>query len=219
MDIIKELEDRQIKKIAAKRSLPDFVPGDTLRVKVTVVEGERSRLQSFEGVCIGRSNRGLNSSFTVRKISYGEGVERVFPLHSPAIAEIEVLRRGNVRRAKLYYLRGRAGKKARITEKTDYLAEGTEGATAAGTAAAKGTAKKKKKHDVEVPVTGEAPPEDLEALVAEAAAAEAEDEKQAKKEKKKARKDAAAAAKGGKKDDKKPAQKADKKADKRDAKK
>ena len=110
MDIIKEMEDRQIGKITEKRQLPDFSPGDTLRVKVRVVEGERSRLQSFEGVCIGRSSRGINSSFTVRKISYGEGVERLFPLHSPAIAEIEVLRHGNVRRAKLYYLRGRAGK-------------------------------------------------------------------------------------------------------------
>ena len=217
MDIIKEMEDRQIGKITEKRQLPDFSPGDTLRVKVRVVEGERSRLQSFEGVCIGRSNRGINSSFTVRKISYGEGVERVFPLHSPAIAEIEVLRHGNVRRAKLYYLRGRAGKKARITEKTEFLAEGMEGAAPAGTAAA--AKAKKKKHDVEVPVTGEAPPEDLEALVAEAAAADAEEEKQAKKEKKKARKEAAAKAKGDKKGGNKPAKNADKKADKREAKK
>jgi large subunit ribosomal protein L19 len=206
MDIIKELEGRQIEKITAKRQLPDFAPGDTLRVKVRVVEGERSRLQSFEGVCIGRSSRGINSSFTVRKISYGEGVERVFPLHSPAIAEIEVLRHGNVRRAKLYYLRGRAGKKARITEKTDYLAEGLEGAAAPG-----GKTKRRKKHDVEVPVTGEAPPENLEELVAEAAAAATAEEKEAKKAARKAE----AEAKREKKSDKK----ADKKADKREAKK
>jgi len=210
MDIIKELEDRQIKKISEKRQVPDFVPGDTLRVKVRVAEGERTRLQSFEGVCIGRSSNGLNSSFTVRKISYGEGVERVFPLHSPAIAEIEVIRRGNVRRAKLYYLRGRAGKKARITEKTDFLIEG--GAAPAGDKAkAAAKAKRKKKHDVEVPVTGEAPPENLENLVAEAAATAGSEEKQEKK----AKKAAAAAAKA----DNKPAKKADEKADKRDARK
>lgn len=217
MDIIKELEDRQIRKIAEKRQVPDFAPGDTLRVKVRVVEGERTRLQSFEGVCIGRASNGLNSSFTVRKISYGEGVERVFPLHSPAIAEIEVMRRGNVRRAKLYYLRGRTGKQARITEKTDFLVEGAEAAAEAAEAAAK--PKKRKKHDIEVPVTGEAPPEDIEALVAEAAAEATVEEKQAKKEKKKARMDAAAAEKA----DRKPARKSDKKAaksrDKREARK
>jgi len=209
MNIIKEMEDRQIKKITAKRLVPDFAPGDTLRVKVRVVEGERSRLQSFEGVCIGRSNRGLNSSFTVRKISYGEGVERVFPLHSPTIAEIEVLRHGNVRRAKLYYLRGRAGKKARITEKTDFLAEGME-AAAATAAPAKA---RKKKHDVEVPVTGEAPPEDREALVAEAAAGAGAEDKETKTAKKKAKK-AAAAEKAGKN----PPRRAEKKADKRGSK-
>ncbi len=97
--------------------MPDFAPGDTVRVAVKVVEGERTRTQAFEGVCIARSNRGLNSNFTVRKISYGEGVERVFPLYAPTIAEIEVVRRGDVRRAKLYYLRGRRGKSARIAEK------------------------------------------------------------------------------------------------------
>ena len=97
--------------------MPDFVPGDTVRVAVKVVEGERTRTQAFEGVCIARSNKGLNSNFTVRKISYGEGVERVFPLYSPLIAEIAVVRRGDVRRAKLYYLRGRSGKRARIAER------------------------------------------------------------------------------------------------------
>ena len=97
--------------------MPDFRPGDTLRVSVKVVEGERTRTQAFEGVCIARSNKGLNSNFTVRKISYGEGVERVFALYSPSIADIHVIRRGDVRRAKLYYLRGRSGKSARIAEK------------------------------------------------------------------------------------------------------
>ena len=120
MDIIKEIETEQLKKLMAERPVPDFGPGDTLRVNVKVVEGSRERVQAFEGVCIGRKNDGINSSFTVRKISYGEGVERVFPLHSPAIASIEVVRRGAVRRAKLYYLRGLRGKRARITEKTDW---------------------------------------------------------------------------------------------------
>jgi large subunit ribosomal protein L19 len=98
--------------------VPEFAPGDTLRVSIKVVEGNRERIQAYEGVCIARSNAGMNSSFTVRKISFGEGVERVFPLYSPRIAGIEVVRRGDVRRAKLYYLRGRTGKKARITEKS-----------------------------------------------------------------------------------------------------
>jgi large subunit ribosomal protein L19 len=119
MTIIEELEQEQIAKLSADRPAPWFAPGDTLRVKVKVVEGSRERIQAFEGVCIARRNRGLNSSFTVRKISYGEGVERVFPLYSPTIAGIEVVRRGDVRRAKLYYLRARRGKSARISEKTD----------------------------------------------------------------------------------------------------
>jgi len=124
MTILQQFEQEQIAKLTADRALPDFAPGDTLKVNVKVVEGERVRVQAFEGVCIARKNAGLNSAFTVRKISYGEGVERVFPLYSPSIASIEVLRRGDVRRAKLYYLRGRTGKKARITEKTEgYLGE------------------------------------------------------------------------------------------------
>lgn len=124
MNIIEQFEQEQIGKLAGGRSAPFFAPGDTLRVKVKVVEGSRERLQAFEGVCIARRNRGLNSSFTVRKISYGEGVERVFPLYSPNVAEIEVVRRGDVRRAKLYYLRARRGKSARISEKTDgYVAK------------------------------------------------------------------------------------------------
>ncbi len=119
MNIIEELEKEQIAKLTEGREIPDFAPGDTLRVGVRVVEGSRSRLQSFEGVCIARSNKGVNSNFTVRKISYGEGVERVFPLYSPLVEKIEVVRRGAVRRAKLYYLRGRTGKAARIAEKRE----------------------------------------------------------------------------------------------------
>ncbi len=118
MNLIQELENEQIEKLSAERSVPQFSPGDTVRVNVKVVEGSRERVQAFEGVCIGRKNRGLHSSFTVRKLSYGEGVERVFPLYSPKIESIQLVRRGDVRRAKLYYLRGRTGKAARIAEKT-----------------------------------------------------------------------------------------------------
>ena len=118
MNIIKQLEDEQVAKLSEDRTIPDFAPGDTIKVNVKVVEGSRERIQAFEGVCIARRNRGLNSSFTVRKISYGEGVERVFPLYSPRLASVELVRRGDVRRAKLYYLRGRRGKSARIAEKT-----------------------------------------------------------------------------------------------------
>jgi len=117
MNVIDELENQEIEKLAA--DLPVFAPGDTVRVNVKVVEGSRERVQAFEGVCIGRKNAGLNSAFTVRKLSYGEGVERVFPLYSPSIDSIQVVRRGDVRRAKLYYLRGRTGKSARIAEQTD----------------------------------------------------------------------------------------------------
>ena len=117
MNIVQQIEAEQVAKCSAERGVPEFGPGDTLRVSVRVVEGERTRLQAFEGVCIARKNAGINSSFTVRKISYGEGVERVFPLYSPNVAEIKVMRRGDVRRAKLYYLRGRTGKAARIAEK------------------------------------------------------------------------------------------------------
>lgn len=117
MNIIDQLEQEQIAEV--NRPVPQFSPGDTLRVNVRVVEGNRERTQAFEGVCIARRNRGVNSSFTVRKISYGEGVERVFPLHSPRVESIEVVRRGDVRRAKLYYLRSRRGKSARIAEKRD----------------------------------------------------------------------------------------------------
>ena len=119
MNLLKQLEQEQIAKLTANKEIPDFGPGDTVIVNVKVVEGERSRLQAYEGVCIARSGGGINQSFTVRKISYGEGVERVFPLYSPLVDSIKVVRRGKVRRAKLYYLRGLRGKKARITEKQD----------------------------------------------------------------------------------------------------
>jgi large subunit ribosomal protein L19 len=117
MNMIQSYEAEEVARLTRNRAVPDFAPGDTVRVSVRVVEGERTRTQAFEGVCIARSNKGLNSNFTVRKISYGEGVERVFPLYSPMIADITVVRRGDVRRAKLYYLRGRSGKRARIAEK------------------------------------------------------------------------------------------------------
>ena len=119
MNIIEQLEKEQAAALSKKRKVPEFGPGDTLRVNVKVVEGERTRVQAYEGVCIGRAGGGVNENFTVRKISYGEGVERVFPIHSPLIDSIEVVRRGRVRRAKLYYLRGRRGKAARIPERQD----------------------------------------------------------------------------------------------------
>ena len=118
MNILDNIGQAQMNAVSEQRAIPEFGPGDTLKINVKVVEGSRERVQAFEGVCIGRSNRGINSSFTVRKISYGEGVERIFPLYSPKIQAIEVVRRGDVRRAKLYYLRGRTGKAARIAEKT-----------------------------------------------------------------------------------------------------
>lgn len=118
MNIVQQLEKEQLDKLVAERPVPEFGPGDTVKVNVRVVEGTRERVQAYEGVCIARKNDGLNSSFTVRKISYGEGVERVFPLYSPRLDSIEVTRRGKVRRAKLYYLRGRRGKAARIAEKS-----------------------------------------------------------------------------------------------------
>jgi len=116
MNLIQTLEKEQIDKLSAGKTIPEFGPGDTLTVNVKVVEGERSRVQAYEGVCIARSGRGIHQNFTVRKISYGEGVERVFPLYSPLIDSIKVVRRGKVRRAKLYYLRNLRGKKARIAE-------------------------------------------------------------------------------------------------------
>lgn len=155
MNTIEKLDNEQIAKLTSKRTLPEFSPGDTVRVNVKVIEGTRERIQAFEGVCIARKNRGVNSSFTVRKISYNEGVERVFPLYSPRIDSVELIRRGDVRRAKLYYLRGRRGKSARISEKTTGAAgkaatserAAAVAAKAAASAAAggKGTTKRKAK--------------------------------------------------------------------------
>ncbi len=155
MDTIERLDREHIAKLTNQRAIPDFNPGDTVRVNVKVIEGTRERIQAFEGVCIARKNRGLNSSFTVRKISYNEGVERIFPLYSPRIDSVELVRRGDVRRAKLYYLRGRRGKSARISEKTTGAAgkaamnERAEASAAKAEAAAaaggKGPAKRKAK--------------------------------------------------------------------------
>ena len=139
MNVMEQIEKEQIAKLTAERAIPEFAPGDTLRVNIKVIEGNRERVQAYEGVCIARKNAGMSSSFTVRKISFGEGVERVFPLFSPRIASIDVVRRGDVRRAKLYYLRGRTGKKARITEKGGVGTEAAEEA-AVETAAAPETA-------------------------------------------------------------------------------
>ena len=131
MNLIQQLEKEQMAKLSAGKEIPDFGPGDTVLVSVKVVEGDRTRVQAYEGVCIGRSGSGLNKNFTVRKISYGEGVERVFPLYSPMIDSIKVVRRGKVRRAKLYYLRSRRGKSARIGERQERGSEGAEGSKAA----------------------------------------------------------------------------------------
>jgi large subunit ribosomal protein L19 len=126
MNLIQQLEAEAIEHLSEGKTIPDFRPGDTVRVGVRVVEGERTRIQNYEGVCIARASRGMGSNFTVRKISFGEGVERVFPLYSPNIESITIVRRGVVRRAKLYYLRGRTGKRARIAERRDPRA-GQEG--------------------------------------------------------------------------------------------
>ena len=160
MNILQELEQEQIAKLAAEKTMPDFAPGDTIKVSVKVVEGTRERIQAYEGVCIARKNDGLHSSFTVRKISYGEGVERVFPLYSPNVDSVEVIRRGDVRRAKLYYLRGRQGKRARIAERTDgYAAKlSAEERQSAQAAAPKKSAK---------PKAEEAPMEAVEEAVEE----------------------------------------------------
>ena len=128
MNIIQQINNEQVEKLSAGRSIPDFAPGDTVLVNVKVVEGDKSRIQAYEGVCIGRSGGGINENFTVRKISYGEGVERVFPLYAPMIDSIKVVRRGKVRRAKLYYLRGLRGKKARIEAQSTSGPEAAEAA-------------------------------------------------------------------------------------------
>jgi large subunit ribosomal protein L19 len=123
VNLLKQIENEQVAKLSAGKEIPDFQPGDTVIVNVKIIEGERTRVQAYEGVCIGRAGGGLNENFTVRKISYGEGVERVFPLYSPIIESIKVVRRGKVRRAKLYYLRGLRGKSARISERQEHVAE------------------------------------------------------------------------------------------------
>ena len=128
MNLIQQLDNEQVAKLSAGKAMPDFAPGDTLIVNVKVIEGERTRIQAYEGVCIGRHGAGLNQNFTVRKISYGEGVERVFPLYSPMIESVKLVRRGKVRRAKLYYLRGLRGKSARIVERQDNRTETAEAA-------------------------------------------------------------------------------------------
>jgi large subunit ribosomal protein L19 len=129
MNLIQELEKEQVAKLTASKEIPDFQPGDTVIVNVKIVEGDKARVQAYEGVCIARSGGGLQENFTVRKISYGEGVERVFPLYSPMIDSIKVVRRGKVRRAKLYYLRGLRGKRARIVERQDSRGEEAEAAS------------------------------------------------------------------------------------------
>ncbi len=131
MNLLKQLETEQMAKLTAGKEIPEFQPGDTVVVNVKIIEGERSRVQAYEGVCIGRAGAGINENFTVRKISYGEGVERVFPLYSPMIDSIKVVRKGKVRRAKLYYLRGRRGKSARIIERVDHVEAGASAGKAA----------------------------------------------------------------------------------------
>ena len=126
MNLIEQLEKEQVTRLSAGKDIPDFAPGDTVQVNVKVVEGDRTRIQAYEGVCIGRAGHGVNENFTVRKISYGEGVERVFPLYSPMLESIKVVRRGKVRRAKLYYLRGLRGKSARIGERAGSVGEAEE---------------------------------------------------------------------------------------------
>jgi len=142
MNVLKEIEAEQVAKLAAGKEIPEFAPGDTLVVNVKIVEGERTRVQAYEGVCIGRAGGGINENFTVRKISYGEGVERVFPLYAPMIDSITVVRRGKVRRAKLYYLRGLRGKSARIVERQDHAGEEALGSEGAARQAAKTASKK-----------------------------------------------------------------------------
>ena len=141
MNLLKEIENEQVAKLSAGKEIPEFQPGDTVIVNVKIVEGERSRVQAYEGVCIGRSGGGINENFTVRKISYGEGVERVFPLYAPMIDSITVVRRGKVRRAKLYYLRGLRGKSARIVERQDHAGEAALGSEGAARASAKTASK------------------------------------------------------------------------------
>ena len=171
MNIIQEIEQEHLAGIAGDKEIPDFGAGDTVRVNVRVVEGNRERVQAFEGVCIARRNAGLNSSFTVRKLSYGEGVERVFPLYSPRVESIEVIRRGKVRRAKLYYLRGRTGKRARIVERT--TGRGMKKAETVGEAAEAAAAPAAAETPAEAAAEPEAAAEAVVAAEVEAVPAEA----------------------------------------------
>ncbi len=170
MNLIQEIEAEQLAKATANKTVPEFSPGDTVRVNVRVVEGNRERVQAFEGVCIAKKSAGINSAFTVRKLSYGEGVERVFPLFSPRIDSIEVVRRGRVRRAKLYYLRGRTGKAARISEKSVFRQKKVEALQAEAASAAPATAAEAFESDDAV---NEAQAAAAEAAAKEAAAAKA----------------------------------------------
>lgn len=169
MNVVQKFEADQLAKLSAGKEIPDFGPGDTLKVSIKIVEGERERIQAYEGVCISRMGRDINAKFTVRKISYGEGVERVFPLFSPRIEKIEVVRRGSVRRAKLYYLRGLRGKSARITEKTEVRNVEENQLTATQKAAVKKEAKAAKKAAPKAEKTSKASKAKAAAAAAEAA--------------------------------------------------
>ena len=179
MNIIQQLEAEQAAKIEAKRALPEFSPGDTVRVNVKVTEGNRTRVQAYEGVCIARSGGGLQENFTVRKISYGEGVERVFPVYSPLIESVDVVRRGKVRRAKLYYLRDRRGKSARIVEDTGVRARKLNDAERAAVAEEKARIEAEKVAAAQALAAEKAAAEAAEAKAAAEAAAAAEAEKAA----------------------------------------
>ncbi|MGC4024416.1 MAG: 50S ribosomal protein L19 [Mesorhizobium sp.] len=174
MDIIRQLEAEQAARIEAKRKLPEFQPGDTVRVQVRVTEGTRTRVQAYEGVCIARSGAGINESFTVRKISYGEGVERVFPVYSPLVEGVEIVRRGKVRRAKLYYLRDRRGKSARITENTGVRARKLNDAERAAVQQEQARLEAEKVAAAEALAAEKAAQDAAEKKAAEAAAAAAE---------------------------------------------
>ncbi|MET3856553.1 MULTISPECIES: 50S ribosomal protein L19 [unclassified Rhizobium] len=174
MNIIQQLEAEQVAKIEAQRTLPEFSPGDTVRVNVRVKEGNRTRVQAYEGVCIARSGGGLQENFTVRKISYGEGVERVFPVYSPAVESVEIVRRGKVRRAKLYYLRDRRGKSARIVENTGTRARKLNEAERAAVAEEKARIEAEKIAAAQALAAEKAAAEAAEAKAAAEAAAAAE---------------------------------------------
>ena len=174
MNIIQQLEAEQVAKIEAQRTLPEFSPGDTVRVNVRVKEGNRTRVQAYEGVCIARSGGGLQENFTVRKISYGEGVERVFPVYSPAVESVEIVRRGKVRRAKLYYLRDRRGKSARIVENTGTRARKLNEAERAAVAEEKASIEAEKIAAAQALAAEKAAAEAAEAKAAAEAAAAAE---------------------------------------------